>query len=142
MKYFIVAGSNLGCRASFVRRAVGELSRLGRVEGVSSLYLTEPVGDYGGWFYNLGAVLETSLSPFGLLSLCKHFERVYGRRGSGDRTLDVDIVRAGLSLRSRVLTLPHPHHEERNFTGTIKRELGLGSPAPVRGGKAWRLSEG
>ncbi len=65
--------------------------------------------------------IETSLSPWALLFVLWKLECQAGRRrtsprGPSDRPLDLDLLLyQGVTLSSKVLTLPHPHLHERLF---------------------------
>ena len=118
---FLATGSNMGARETTLARAKEALAARGLREVWSSaLYLTEPVGGPPqDWYLNQVVAGETSLSPDGLLELCRALEGEAGRvRGvkDGPRTLDIDILFHGDLVRdSPELTLPHPRLHERRF---------------------------
>ena len=118
---YVSLGSNLGDRASNLRKAVHRLSELGVVTAVSSLYETEPVEveRTQPWFLNCMAAIETGLMPKQFLSRTLAIEQELGRRRSaskGPRTLDIDIVLFGNAIvDSRGLTIPHPAMHHRRF---------------------------
>jgi 2-amino-4-hydroxy-6-hydroxymethyldihydropteridine diphosphokinase len=92
------------------------------VEAVSSLYETEPVGEFLDQpdFLNAVARIRTELEPEGLLDLCKAIEleqgRMIGGPRHGPRALDVDLLLLGdLELRTERLTLPHGEIASRRF---------------------------
>ena len=98
----------------------------------SSLYLTEPFGFTDQpEFTNSAILIQTSLSPFNLLTVIKKIEAIAGRRPAkkwGPRILDLDIIDYnGFSLNScksgcadftharKKLELPHPGIAFRPF---------------------------
>jgi 2-amino-4-hydroxy-6-hydroxymethyldihydropteridine diphosphokinase len=92
------------------------------VEAVSSLYETEPVGEFLDQpdFLNAAVRIGTDLEPESLLDLCKAIEveqgRVFGGPRHGPRALDVDLLLLGdIELRNERLTLPHPEVTARRF---------------------------
>ena len=92
----VALGSNLGDRISTLRMAVEQMSRLGRVDAVSSLYETAPVGGpEQDPYLNAAVVVDTDLSPGELLAALQTIENEAGRvrrERWGPRTLDLDIV--------------------------------------------------
>ena len=83
----LALGSNLGDRASTLAsalRGVGQLHGT-RVLRVSPWYETDPVGGPAGQpaFLNGAALVETSLSPDGLLKALLAIEQAHGARGQG-----------------------------------------------------------
>jgi 2-amino-4-hydroxy-6-hydroxymethyldihydropteridine diphosphokinase len=116
-------GSNVGDRRGHLRAAVAALGERGaRVEAVSSLYETEPVGEVLDQpdFLNAVARVRTELGAEELLDLCKAIEAERGRMSGGPRhgprPLDLDLLLVdGLELDSDHLTLPHPQVATRRF---------------------------
>jgi 2-amino-4-hydroxy-6-hydroxymethyldihydropteridine diphosphokinase len=87
---------------------------------VSSWYLTQPIGlDDPEWFINGVILLETSLSPEGLLAQLLEIEASLGRKRTvkwGPRSIDLDLLSYDqLIMRRPELTLPHPFLEKRRF---------------------------
>lgn len=119
-RYAIGLGSNLGDRLGNLRFAVEQMSTLGSVDGVSSLYETAPIGGPDqGPFLNAVVVLGSDLDPGVVLNQLHEIEQHAGRQRDehwGPRTLDLDIVAYdGPSLDSPDLTIPHPRAAERVF---------------------------
>jgi 2-amino-4-hydroxy-6-hydroxymethyldihydropteridine diphosphokinase len=120
---YLGLGSNVGDRGSQLRAALGSLADHGvRVEAVSSVYETEPVGEYLDQREFLNAVVRvrTDLSPPRLLELCKAIEvehgRAFGGPRHGPRPLDIDLLLLGdEELASERLVLPHPTLTSRRF---------------------------
>jgi len=119
---FIGIGSNLGDRASNIRRAVEIMSENRKIDviSVSNLYETEPVGvkDQPD-FLNCVVKIETELAPRELLKTLKGVEARIGRRPGprwGPRRIDLDILFYGdLTLNEDDLVIPHPRAHERLF---------------------------
>ncbi len=128
-RYILSLGSNVGSRLFSILSACRMLGEAGRVEEVSRVYLTEPVGPPQGWFLNVCLLLETGLDPWGLLELCKGIEAAIGRipRGRwGPREIDVDIVWfSGGQVEGRSLVVPHPRWRERLFVVAGILDLGF-----------------
>ena len=128
-------GSNLGDRASNLRRALAALSRLPRTRLLdeSPVAETEPVGvprRFAGMkFLNQAAVFETELEPLDFSRAMHAIEDRMGRVRSvrnGPRTIDIDLVDfGGIRMRSRELTLPHPRAAERGFVARPLQALGI-----------------
>lgn len=120
---YLGLGSNVGDRGAHLRAAVAALAEHGVwVEGVSSVYETEPVGEYleQRRFLNAAVAVRTGLEPLQLLDLCKAIEiehgRAFGGPRHGPRPLDLDLLLIeGVELEHERLTLPHPSLRERRF---------------------------
>ena len=104
------------------------LARLGRIDAVSSVYETEPIG-YREQpdFWNLAVRLVTRLDPAALLSAAQAIETARGRTRpfhNAPRTLDIDLLLYGdLVLAEPELVLPHPRLAERAFALAPLAEL-------------------
>jgi 2-amino-4-hydroxy-6-hydroxymethyldihydropteridine diphosphokinase len=120
---YLGLGSNVGDRESHLRGAIEDLGAHGvRVEAVSSLYETEPVGEILDQpdFLNGAVRIRTSLEPEQLLDLCKAIEaehgRAFGGPRHGPRPIDIDLLLLGdIELSTDRLTLPHPQVTSRRF---------------------------
>jgi 2-amino-4-hydroxy-6-hydroxymethyldihydropteridine diphosphokinase len=124
---YIALGSNLGDRAAHLAQARAALSLLrdSRLAAVSSIEETAPLGAMAqAPYFNQMVALRTSLTPLALLASLQRIEIALGRVRSArwaPRTIDLDIVRYGdHRLATRVLVLPHPGIEQRDFW---RREL-------------------
>jgi 2-amino-4-hydroxy-6-hydroxymethyldihydropteridine diphosphokinase len=113
-------GANLGDKLATFEAAFAALAQLGRLEAISSLYETAPVGgpvqpDY----FNAAARLGTSLLPAALLQQLLRIERNHGRQRTGrwaPRSLDLDILWIeGITVNEPGLQVPHPRLIERSF---------------------------
>ncbi|HEU0301393.1 MAG TPA: 2-amino-4-hydroxy-6-hydroxymethyldihydropteridine diphosphokinase [Longimicrobium sp.] len=113
-------GANLGDPVAQLARAVEALSQVVRIEAVSSLYRTEPVGHADQPdFHNLVVRGWTALEPAALLRAAQEVEAALGRRRSfrdAPRTMDVDLLAYGdRVMHTPDLTLPHPRLHLRGF---------------------------
>ena len=131
-RVFVALGSNLGDRAAHLRAAREALNALPgtRLLAASAVEETPPLGGMVQPPYlNQMVLLETSLTPRGLLQACQEIERREGRQRTerwGPRTLDLDIVRFGdRQVRESDLIIPHPELPNRDFW---HRELAELSP--------------
>jgi len=142
---FIGLGSNLGNGRDNIRRAwqlVADADGVTAI-GISSPYLTEPVGmESGQWFTNAAGALVTTLSPHELLSLLLGVERELGRdRAQGrDRTVNLDILLYDdLILATGDLVIPHPEMHTRLFVLAPLEELAPDHIHPENGSSVSRL---
>jgi 2-amino-4-hydroxy-6-hydroxymethyldihydropteridine diphosphokinase len=120
----VALGGNVGDVRATLDRAVAMLcdGRKVRLIARSSDYRTPPWGvtDQPP-FINLGLVIETTLSPRGLLARALEVEAALGRDRAraprwGPRTVDIDLIAYdGVTLDEPDLTLPHPRALERAF---------------------------
>ena len=121
MKALLLLGGNLGDRAGNLRRAVAAIRKWNgcRVQKVSRIYETAPVGPSEKSYLNQAVVLKTARSPMGLLLEAKILEAVAGRKPGVRwcaRVLDVDVVACGnLRVKSPWLTVPHASVAGRAF---------------------------
>jgi 2-amino-4-hydroxy-6-hydroxymethyldihydropteridine diphosphokinase len=118
---YLGLGSNLGDRAENIYAALQHLEARIRLDRVSSLYETEPIGLVDQpWFLNLVCRGETNLAPEDLLDFVKKIERQMGRRKGlrfGPRLIDIDILfYDDLVISTPQLEIPHPRLHERGFT--------------------------
>jgi len=135
---YIGLGSNLGNREANLRAALRGLWRMGRVEAVSSLYETQPLGPEQPAFLNAACRFETGLEPRPLLRFLQGLEHELGRRPGGERwgprPIDLDV----LLYEDRVidegdLTVPHPRLAERPFVLAPLAEIARDVKHPVAG---------
>lgn len=134
---FLGLGSNLGDRLATLQRAVDLLDAdlRSRVDGVSSVYQTEPVGGpEQDPYLNLAVRIATRRRPAALLRLCHRVERALGRTRKvrwGPRTIDVDILLYDDKvIRTRDLQIPHPRLDERAFALIPLIEVAPGQRLP------------
>jgi 2-amino-4-hydroxy-6-hydroxymethyldihydropteridine diphosphokinase len=83
------------------------------------IYKNPPFGYINqDYFYNSIIVIKTKLKPKALLRYILHTEKRFGRKRSfkdAPRTLDIDMIfYENRVMKSRDLTLPHPHWYKRD----------------------------
>jgi len=146
---FLSLGSNLGQREDSIERAVAALAQTPRVVVCrrSELYETEPaeVSDQP-WFLNAVVEMETELSPYELLAVCKQIERALGRRERaryGPREIDLDILfYDDLVVSEKDLQIPHAQLHRRRFVLTPLAEIAPHHVHPVLHQTVAQLLEG
>ncbi len=121
-KVYLSAGSNIGDRIGYLRRAVDMLTERAGLRDVriSGVYETEPVGyDDQPYFLNICIEALTGTGMYELLAIIHDIERELHRERNirfGPRTIDVDILLYDdVVSDDPVLTLPHPRMYERAF---------------------------
>lgn len=121
---YLGLGTNLGDKPANLKRAISLIGqRVGRIVCVSNFYVTEPWGYASpNTYLNAALGVETSLSPFQVLSVTQEIERELGRTtkstegGYTDRLIDIDLLLMGeWAIRTANLTIPHPLMHERLF---------------------------
>jgi len=136
---YLGLGSNLGNREANLRDALRGLWRMGRVEAVSSLYETEPVGGpEQPPFLNAACRFEIGLEPRPLLRFLQGLEHELGRRPEGERwgprPIDLDVLLyEDRLLDEGDLVVPHPRLAERPFVLVPLAEIAAGVKHPVAG---------
>ena len=133
-------GSNMGDRAGNLRRAVALIGE-GAGNGNSSIrvYETEPWGFSADTpFYNMAAIVQTTLTPPEFLAVLLAIEEKLGRvREPGterytSRPIDIDILFFGdRIINSDSLTVPHPRLHERMFVLAPLNEIAPDKVHPV-----------
>lgn len=134
---FLGLGSNIDDRLDYLQGAVEALhahSKI-RVDAVSSVYETEPVGGpEQGPYLNVVARVATLLSPRRLLDAGAQVEQALGRERTerwGPRTIDIDILLYGDKvIRRRRLEIPHPRLVQRPFALVPLLEVAPGKHLP------------
>lgn len=125
---YLCLGSNLGDRASSLRRVLELLPPGTRLVRSSAIYETTPWGyiDQPA-FLNQVIEVETSDSPLELLKHLKKIEKQIGRKPSfryGPRSIDIDILLYDdLIMDTPMLHIPHPRLAERAFALTPLAEI-------------------
>jgi len=122
MKAILSIGTNIGNREVNLQVAVSKIKEyIGTVTEVSSVYETEPWGfNTDDQFLNMVIIIDTGLSPAGLLEKVLMIETLMGRTRSEiqytSRIIDIDILFFGdLIVDERNLIIPHPFIHNRRF---------------------------
>ena len=135
---YLGLGSNMGNRQDNLNRALDFLSQRLRVEKISSVYDTEPIGNVQQpRFLNLVCQVSTRLAPMGLLILAKGIELKLGRtsgKSNAPRPIDIDILFYGDKIiETPELIIPHPRVAERAFVLVPLAEIAPDLVHPVSG---------
>ena len=143
---YLGLGSNLGNRQGNLDWALDFLSQRLRVEKVSSVYDTEPLGNTNQpRFLNLVCQISTGLEPMALLTLAKGIERKLGRlphTSNAPRPIDIDILFYGDQvIETPELVIPHPRLTERAFVLIPLAEVAPNLVHPVSGKTIKELKE-
>ncbi len=137
----------MGNRQENLERALDFLSQRLRVEKISSIYNTEPVGDVNQpSFLNLVCQVYTSIAPVALLALGKGIESKLGRvsgKSNMPRSIDIDILLYGDQvIETPELVIPHPGLTERAFVLVPLAQIAPGLLHPVSGKTVKELLDG
>jgi len=138
VEIYLGLGSNMGNRQDNLDKALEFLSQRLRVDKVSSVYDTEPVGNPNQpRFLNLVCQVYTTLAPAGLLTLAKGIESKLGRalgKSNAPRPIDIDILFYGDQvIETPELVIPHPRLAERAFVLVPLAEIAPDLRHPVTG---------
>ena len=127
---FLGIGGNLGDRIANLQSAVKLIGeRIGEIEKISSVYLSEPWGfKHAKYFTNIVAKVRTSLSADETLSAALQIEAELKRTRSGNgyegRTMDIDILFFNDEIiHTESLTVPHPLVCQRLFVLLPMQEI-------------------
>ena len=120
-KVYLLLGSNIGDRESFLSKAI-ELIKInaGKIITKSSVYNTAAWGNiHQADFLNLSLCIETRLSAHELLKTILTIEKNLGRTRSQkweSRIIDIDILFFNSEIiNTPALTIPHPFLHQRKF---------------------------
>ena len=135
---YLGLGSNLGNRQDNLDRALNFLSQRLRVEMMSSVYDTEPVGNPNQpRFLNQVCQVATGLEPMALLTLVKGIESKLGRlphTSNEPRPIDIDILfYSDQVIETPKLVIPHPRLAYRAFVLIPLAEIAPDLVHPVNG---------
>jgi 2-amino-4-hydroxy-6-hydroxymethyldihydropteridine diphosphokinase len=139
-------GGNTGEPETSFRHALDALAHGGRIEAVSRLWRTRPVGPPQPDYLNAAAVVSWPCGARSLLAHCRQLEAAAGRDRStgerwGPRTLDLDLLLAeDVVCRGPVLELPHPRLHERRFALEPSAEIAPDWRHPLLGLTVGQLS--
>ena len=147
-RVFLGIGGNLGDRLGNLRRAVELIGeRIGRIEMVSSVYLSEPWGfKHAKYFTNIVAEIYTQLSADEVLTKAFEIEAELKRTRSGKgyegRTMDIDILFFNDEIiNTERLIVPHPHICQRLFVLLPMAEIEPNFIHPQNGKTMQQLAE-
>lgn len=119
---YLNLGSNVGNREKYIRYALDFIKAEKEIllEKVSSIYVSKPFGVTNQpEFYNLAAIIKTSLLPSELLAILKNIEFFTGRKERPKwekREIDIDIMLfENLFVECEDLIIPHKDFEKRDF---------------------------
>ncbi len=144
---YLGLGSNQGDREQNLARALDLLAHRVKIEKVSSLYDTDPLGSPDQPpFLNAVCRGQTALGPEELLGLAKRIETSLGRRPGprhGPRPVDIDILFYGdLVIKLPHLVIPHPGVAERAFVLVPLAEIAAELVHPASGHSVAEMVEG
>lgn len=139
-------GANIGDPRAQLREAIKQLGMIVHVTDVSSVYLSDPVGETDQpRFLNLACRVRTGLTPAALLALAHAVEQRIGRtrqRKNEPRLIDIDLLAYDdLVTDDGELTLPHPRMEHRGFVLHPLAEIAPDWRHPVSGLSAAEMLE-
>ena len=145
---FLGIGGNLGNRLANLRTAVKFIGeRIGNVEKISSVYLSEPWGfKHAKYFTNIVAKVRTSLSADEVLTKAFEIETELKRTRSGNgyegRTMDIDILFFNDEIIcTERLKVPHPLICQRLFVLLPMQEIDPDFVHPQNGKTMQELTE-
>ena len=134
---YIGLGANVGNRLANLRLALARMRTFARLEAVSRLYETAPVGlEEQPPFLNAACRITTGLEPAALFRFLKNLEAEIGRRPGGPqwgpRPIDLDILLYGERVvETNALRIPHPRLAERAFVLAPLCDLAPDLPHPL-----------
>lgn len=137
---YVGLGTNVGDRLSNLIMARNRIDLIPgvRMQKVSSVYETEPVGTSdGNRFLNAACSIVTSLSSRELLHSLEAVESAMGRLEKGSmksRIIDLDLLMYGShTIQEEGLMVPHPRMHLRRFVLVPLCEIAPAALHPVLG---------
>ena len=134
---FLLTGGNLGNRFQNLESAHQQIHHTcGQVVASSPMYKTAAWGfSEQPDFYNQALEVQTFLSPDALRLALLSIEEKMGRKRTvkmGPRTIDIDILLMDdMIYNSSIVTIPHPHLQERRFALTPLSDIAANVMHPV-----------
>ena len=121
-----------------VKAAISAIEGVARVEALSPIVSSAPLGPSRRRYANAAAIVSTELAPEDLLDALHRIEHAFGRRRSGQdwraRVLDLDIVLwSGGAWCSERLVIPHREFRRRAFVLAPARAIAPEWRDPVTG---------
>jgi 2-amino-4-hydroxy-6-hydroxymethyldihydropteridine diphosphokinase len=111
VKIYLSLGSNIMPDKN-IDRALEYIKNIVKLKNISTVYKTEPLGNYSNYFYNCVIGGETDIDPFDLKKRTTMIEIEMGRKikrnKSDDREIDIDIL---IYDDSVIQELGIPHHD-------------------------------
>ncbi len=121
-KIYISLGSNKGDRLKNLQDAINLIfERIGKINIISKVYNSPPLGFEGSDFLNCCVILETDIAPDEIMLALLEIETSMGRvreanAGYESRTIDLDILFVDEDvLETKLLKVPHPELHKRKF---------------------------
>ncbi|MFC4426938.1 2-amino-4-hydroxy-6-hydroxymethyldihydropteridine diphosphokinase [Deinococcus navajonensis] len=136
---YVALGANLGDAVGTLRWAVREIARLGKVQAISGLYRTAPVGGPPGQpdYLNAALCLHTPHDAPTVLRALHAIEAQAGRERHERweaRVLDLDLLLYGTQVWSEPeLSVPHSRAWDRAFVLRPLADLAPALRHPVTG---------
>ncbi|MBI3501226.1 MAG: 2-amino-4-hydroxy-6-hydroxymethyldihydropteridine diphosphokinase [Bacteroidetes bacterium] len=136
-KAYLLLGSNLGERENYLLDAKAQVKKnIGKIISESSLYNTAAWGkESQNDFLNQVISVETNLPAEKLLEAILSIEKKMGRERNKKweaRIIDIDILFFNDEIiRTKNLTVPHPHLHERRFALVPLAEIAADFIHPV-----------
>ena len=133
---YLGLGSNMGNRDEKLDRVLDLLGQRLKLEKISSVYDTDPVGNTDQpRFLNMVCQVYSRLDPTALLALAKGIERKMGRppgKSNTPRPIDIDILLYDEQVvDTPELVIPHPRMTERAFVLIPLAEVAPDAVHPV-----------
>jgi len=113
------------------------MGKIGKIERLSRVYETEPVGPPQPAYLNAAALLVYEGGPEDLLDALLGIERMLGRERRekwGPRTIDLDVLWIeGMAVETDRLAVPHPQLTLRGFALRPLADVAPAAIDPVSG---------
>ncbi|MCL4343948.1 MAG: 2-amino-4-hydroxy-6-hydroxymethyldihydropteridine diphosphokinase [Nitrososphaerota archaeon] len=125
-KIYLELGSNIMPEVN-IDIALGHIQKVVKLEEISTVYRTEPIGRYNGYFYNCVLGCKTEHDPFDLKktiipSIEAKMGRSVYRNKPDDRTIDIDMLIYD-DLASEDLAIPHNDIFNKPFVAVCLCEI-------------------